>query len=236
VPIVTMQSFFPVHIGVPGRPAEFFRWDGDDGGYSDPDFQRVMLYTNEATTAKWFEVDRSGPGVVLRWTDNSDNEYELEPGSPGTYWHPAVKDAGVTGPGPGRFDVSGYWRCNGQGRPYDLNDLLAVRGPSRITGLYGKLDGRVLHLEWTPNPDYVAYEVHEFLKVPGSTLKATVTEPSRTSGALAPDQTLEYAVRGVSDGGSIGPFSGTVVVTLGADSGTVVPGAPGKTIPSEEAP
>lgn len=238
MPIVTMQSFYPTHIPPPnrppGRPAEFYRWNGlDDINHNDYDFQRVMLYSNAATTAQWFEIDRSGSSPVLRWTDYENNTYELDPGPVGTYWHPAVPQAGLIGPGPGPWDVTGYWRCNQHGRPYDLNDLFTTYGALRVTSLRGNLDGRVLQLDWTPNPDYAAYEVHEFLKTPATTLKATVTEPQRVSGVLAPNQTLEYAVRGKTATGGVGPFSGIVIVTIGANNGTVVPGAPGEFPPSE---
>lgn len=121
----------------------------------------------------------------------------------------------------GQFPMTGFFECDEFGRAYKLSDLLA---PPKIAELTGSVSSsRVLTLQWQPDDAFTAYEVHEFLKTPESTLKATVTTPSRVSSVLAPNQTLEYAVRGKTVAGELGPFSDRVVVVITANGGTVTP-------------
>jgi len=58
--------------------------------------------------------------------------------------------------------------------------------PNRPTGLDGTVDqDRRLALRWDPQPDADSWQVHELLKDPANTLKATVATPTSTRGPLA---------------------------------------------------
>ena len=98
--------------------------------------------------------------------------------------------------------------------------------PATLTGSVSS--GRKLTLNWTHGSrgTPTRYEVHEFLKHPDATLKATIYAPttSRVSGALQHPATLEYAVRSIDTNGGVSRFSPTVKVDITASGGTVAAG------------
>lgn len=171
-------------------------------------------------------MDRSGAEPTVRWEFwDYGTEYigpdSLVIGTTESFWSNNRSPRRLS---LGLLDMNQYFECDQYGRAFSIDDLV-VPGPPAIAGLTGSVSSaRELTLQWQADPAFTAYEVHEFLKVPESTLKATVTEPTRTSGALAANQTLQYAVRGKTATGGLGSFSETVIVTIGTSGGTVEPG------------
>lgn len=241
MPRVEMHSFRPGGSG--GSIGKYYKWVNDPA--EDSDFVSYMQDYWEGRSGFFsdFSVDRSGASPELRYQEYEviyspnpnpgaypTGNWRSEPLHVGDYmtpedWRNHPIEEGSSIGLPAAQDVTGWWECDEYGRPYDLNDLLAVAGPPKVGGLTGSVSSaRALTLQWQADAAYVAYEVHEFLKVPSSTLKATVTESQRVSGSLERNQTLEYAVRGKTADDELGPLSDTVIVTITDDGGTVEPG------------
>lgn len=210
--------------------AKAFRWVNDPA--EDSAFLALAI---EELEGSWEDVslvyrnlamDRSGAEPTVRWEFwDYGTEYvgpdSLVIGTAETYWSPNRSKRRL---GLGPTDMDFYFECDQYGRAFSIDDLV-VPGPPAITGLTGSVSSaRELTLQWQADAAYAEYEVHEFLKVPESTLKATVAEPTRTSGSLAANQTLQYAVRGKTAAGELGPFSSTVLATITSTGGTVEPG------------
>jgi hypothetical protein len=178
----------------------------------------VVDRSGSVPTARWDLWEPTGPGGSYEFVEAGEKAI----GPADSYWaaNQSSRDLGI---GPMDMELV-YWECDERGRAFSIDDLV-VPGPPKITGLDGSVSSaRELTLWWDSDDAFVAYEVHEFIKVPEATLKATVTEPTRTSDSLEQNQTLEYAVRGKTATDELGPFSNTVIVTIGTGGGTVEPG------------
>jgi hypothetical protein len=93
--------------------------------------------------------------------------------------------------------------------------------PNRPTGLDGRVDhDRRLMLHWDPQPDASSWQVHELLKDPAHTLKATVTAPMSTRGPLAGGRYTYGIIAINADGQS--PMSGTIDVHVDPSGGGTV--------------
>jgi hypothetical protein len=92
-----------------------------------------------------------------------------------------------------------------------------------IIGLSGTVGSdRRFVLNWSLDPVYEGYEIHESTADPANTLKSAQGESPRTSGALSVRSTpLRYGVRGKTDSGAFGPFSNAVEVLVREAGGTV---------------
>ena len=113
-----------------------------------------------------------------------------------------------------------------------FHDLLDPSGsidpPRNLTGSVSS--DRTLTNRWEAplHGDVDHYELHEFLKHPENTLKATLPAGtlSRTSGVLEHPANLEYAIRAVDTHGNTSKFSATSLVEITSSGGTVTTGRP----------
>ena len=93
--------------------------------------------------------------------------------------------------------------------------------PNRPTGLNGTVDqDRRLVLHWDPQSDANSWQVHELLKDPANTLKATVTSPTSTRGPLAGGK-YTYGIIAISADGQ-SPMSPTADVHVDPGGGGTV--------------
>ena len=107
------------------------------------------------------------------------------------------------GAGTGRLYVNGVLR--------DTQPVTLTAGPFELrpTGLNGTVNqDRRLVLHWDPQSDANSWQVHELLKDPANTLKATVTTPMSTRGPLAGGK-YTYGIMAISADGQ-SPMSPTV--------------------------
>lgn len=121
---IRMHTFHAQHLGRTGKPTWVFKWVDDP--LQDYDFLDAMATSGleGAPILNSALVDRSGPTPVFRWTDHDDNPHEADL-VVDQYWHHNMARVGESLAGPNVLSVSGYWRCDPTGRPYDLNDLLS---------------------------------------------------------------------------------------------------------------
>jgi hypothetical protein len=93
--------------------------------------------------------------------------------------------------------------------------------PNRPTGLNGTVnqDGRLV-LHWEPQSNANSWQVHELLKDPANTLKATVTTPMSTRGPLAGGRYAYGSSRSALNGQS--PMSPTIDVHVDPGGGGTV--------------
>ena len=90
--------------------------------------------------------------------------------------------------------------------------------PNRPTGLNGTVNqDRRLVLHWEPQSNANSWQIHELLKDPANTLKATVTTPMSTRGPLAGGR-YAYGIIAISANGQ-SPMSPTIDVHVDPGGG-----------------
>jgi hypothetical protein len=150
----------------------------------------------------------------------SDNDTTGFSGSAGV---PVTSGAGPDSPPPGVGQGTTTTTGGGTGGG---TSTTVIDPPATLTGSVSS--GRKLTLNWTNGSrgTPVEYEIHEFLKYPDATLKATIeaSTMSRISSVLQYPAALEYAVRSIDTHGNISRFSQTVKVNITASGGTVTAG------------
>jgi hypothetical protein len=175
---------------------------------------RGVVVTRNVFTGKAGKLCETGDsGTTLTFFSDNDTT-----GFSGPIGVPVTAGTGPASPPPGVG--------HGTTSSHDETHTTAIDPPATLTGSVSS--GRKLMLNWTDGSrgTPARYEVHEFLKHPGATLKATVEAPtrSRVSGVLQHPATLEYAVRSIDAHGRVSRFSPTVKVDITASGGAITPG------------